>query len=40
MVTGQAAGTAAALAVQAGIGPKHVAIGTLKDALRRAGAIL
>jgi hypothetical protein len=40
MVTGQAAGTAAALAVQSGIGPKHVDIGALRDALRRAGAIL
>jgi hypothetical protein len=40
MVTGQAAGTAAALAVQAGIGPKHVDVTALRDALRRAGAIL
>ena len=40
MVTGQAAGTAAALAVQSSIGPKHVDIGALRDALRRAGAIL
>jgi hypothetical protein len=40
MVTGQAAGTAAAIAVQRGIGPKQVAIADLQDALRRAGAIL
>ena len=40
MVTGQAAGTAAALAVRGGIGPKQVDVATLQDALRRAGAIL
>ena len=40
MVTGQAAGTAAALAVQAGIGPKQVDLRALRDALRQAGAIL
>jgi hypothetical protein len=40
MVTGQAAGTAAALAAQAGIGPKQVDVVVLRDALRRAGAIL
>jgi hypothetical protein len=40
MVTGQAAGTAAALAVQAGIGPKQLDVAALRDTLRRAGAIL
>jgi hypothetical protein len=40
MVTGQAAGTAAALAVQARVGPKQLDIAALRDALRRAGAIL
>jgi hypothetical protein len=40
MVTGQAAGTAAALAVQAGSGPKRIDVGALRDTLRRAGAIL
>jgi glycine/D-amino acid oxidase-like deaminating enzyme len=40
MVTGQAAGTAAALAVQSGRGPKQVDLGTLQTALRQAGAIL
>ena len=40
MVTGQAAGIAAALAVQAGVGPKQVDVEVLRDALRRAGAIL
>lgn len=40
MVTGQAAGTAAALAVQAGVGPKQVDVNRLQTALRQAGAIL
>jgi len=40
MVTGEAAGTAAALAVQAGIGPKQVDAARLRDTLRRAGAIV
>ena len=40
MVTGQAAGTAAALAVQAGLGPKQIDVGALRATLRRAGAIL
>ena len=40
MVTGQAAGTAAAIAVQKGIGPKDVDVAALRDALQRAGAIL
>ena len=40
MVTGQAAGTAAALAVQRGVGPKQIDIVALQDTLRRGGAIL
>src|SRR4030095_16005978 len=40
MVTGQAAGTAAALAVQSGVGLKQLDVSKLRDALRRAGAIL
>jgi len=40
MVTGQAAGTAAALAVQAAMRPKDVDVSALRDALRRGGAIL
>jgi 2-polyprenyl-6-methoxyphenol hydroxylase-like FAD-dependent oxidoreductase len=40
MVTGQAAGTAAALAVETGVGPKQVDVAVLRTALRRAGAIL
>jgi glycine/D-amino acid oxidase-like deaminating enzyme len=40
MVTGQAAGTAAALAVQRGVRPKQVDIVELQDTLRRGGAIL
>jgi hypothetical protein len=40
MVTGQAAGTAAALAVRAGVGPKQVEVAALRDTLHRAGAIL
>ncbi|HSP97478.1 MAG TPA: FAD-dependent oxidoreductase [Candidatus Dormibacteraeota bacterium] len=40
MVTGEAAGTAAAMAVQAGISPRQVDVPALRDALRRAGAII
>jgi hypothetical protein len=40
MVTGEAAGTAAALAVQAGTGPKQLDPARLRDTLRRAGAIV
>jgi FAD dependent oxidoreductase len=40
MVTGQAAGTAAALAVRRGVGPKQIDIVELQDTLRRGGAIL
>jgi len=40
MVTGQAAGTAAALAVRAGVGPKQIDVTTLRSTLRQAGAIL
>ena len=40
MVTGEAAGTAAALAVQAGISPRQVDVAALRDTLRRAGAIV
>lgn len=40
MVTGQAAGTAAALAARSGVGPKQIDVGVLQDTLRRAGAIL
>ncbi len=40
MVTGQAAGTAAALAALAGSTPKQVDIARLRDALRQAGAIV
>jgi hypothetical protein len=40
MVTGQAAGTAAALAVQTGNGPKAIDVAALQNALRLDGAIL
>lgn len=40
MVTGEAAGTAAAMAVQAGISPRQVDVAALRDTLRRAGAIV
>lgn len=40
MMTGEAAGTAAALAAQAGISPRRVDVSTLRDTLRRAGAIV
>ena len=40
MVTGEAAGTAAALAVRRGLGPKQIDVVELQDALRRGGAIL
>ncbi len=40
MMTGEAAGTAAALAAQAGIGPKQLDTARLRDTLRRAGAIV
>jgi len=40
MVTGEAAGTAAALAVRAGIGPKQLDVPVLRAALRQAGAIV
>lgn len=40
MVTGQAAGTAAALAVARGVAPRDLPIDTLRGALRQAGAIV
>ncbi|MFN8640795.1 MAG: FAD-dependent oxidoreductase [Candidatus Binatia bacterium] len=40
MMTGQAAGTAAALAAQAGVSPAEVGVARLRDALRQAGAIV
>ena len=40
MVTGQAAGTAAALALRSGVGPKELDVGVLQTALRQTGAIL
>jgi hypothetical protein len=40
MVMGQAAGTAAALAVGAGVSPRDVDVGRLQDALRTRGVIL
>lgn len=40
MATGEAAGAAAALAVRAGIGPKHIEVKTLQEQLERGGAIL
>jgi glycine/D-amino acid oxidase-like deaminating enzyme len=40
MAMGQAAGTAAALAVGAGREPREVAVGSLRDRLRRDGAVL
>jgi hypothetical protein len=40
MALGQAAGTAAALAVSAGTTPRDVAVDTLQAALERDGAIL
>jgi hypothetical protein len=40
IVTGQAAGTAAALAVGSARGPKEIDLGALQSALRQAGAIL
>jgi hypothetical protein len=40
MMTGEAAGTAAALAVQAGISPKHLDVALLRRTLRQAGAIV
>jgi hypothetical protein len=40
MMTGQAAGTAAAMAVQAGVTPHQVDVTALRDTLRRAGAIV
>lgn len=40
MVTGEAAGVAAAMAVQAGISPKQLDVGVLQGELRRQGAIL
>jgi hypothetical protein len=38
--TGQAAGTAAALAVQHGVPPRRISVDDLQKALRGAGAIL
>ena len=38
--TGQAAGTAAALAVRHGVSPRRVCVQELRDVLRRAGAIV
>jgi hypothetical protein len=40
MAFGQAAGTAAALAVRQGVQPRHVAIAELRDLLRQQGADL
>jgi len=40
IATGEAAGTAAALAVRAGIGPAALDVGALRDRLRHAGAIV
>ena len=40
MLTAEAAGTAAALAVRAGIGPKQLDVPVLRAALRQAGAIV
>jgi hypothetical protein len=40
MATGEAAGTAAALAVAAGIPPRALDVGALQAALRAHGAIL
>jgi len=40
LVTGQAAGVAAAIAVQQGIAPRHVPVDALRDALRAQGAWL
>jgi len=40
MVMGEAAGTAAAMAVQAGLEPRHLAVGDLQDRLAAQGAIL
>lgn len=40
IVVGQAAGTAAALAVQAGVEPREVDLGRLQDALRRDDVVL
>jgi hypothetical protein len=40
MAMGQAAGTAAAMAAAAGVDPRELAIGALRDRLRRDGAIL
>jgi hypothetical protein len=40
MVSGQGAGTAAALAVRAGVAPKRVDLAALQAALRQAGAIV
>ena len=40
LVTGEGAGTAAALAVQRGVTPRNVDIGELQDLLRKGGAVL
>jgi len=40
MVSGQAAGSAAALAARAGVGPKQIDVAALQAALRQAGAIV
>jgi glycine/D-amino acid oxidase-like deaminating enzyme len=40
MMTGGAAGTAAALAVKQGCSPKEIDVGALQDQLRRHGAIV
>jgi hypothetical protein len=40
LVCGQAAGTAAAMAAKAGIGTAEVDVEALRDALRKAGALL
>ena len=40
LVTGQAAGTAAALAVEEGLAPRHVHVARLQEALRAQGVIL
>jgi len=40
MVTGEAAGTAAALAIKSGVTPKGLDVKALQEQLRRNGAIL
>jgi len=40
MLTGEAAGTAAALSVQANVSPRELDVARIQDALRKGGAIL